>query len=99
MKFLIYKTKKAKPFEPRFRVFLENGTELKGAMRISVSGGVAQRTVTRHSIDEPSPDPLHFEIDRLELEFAGAKVEMINKLPAKRRQPPRQEGARKEDHE
>lgn len=84
MKFLIYKTKKPKPLEPRFRVFLENGTELKGAMRISVSGGVSQRTVSRHAIEEPPPDPLHFEIDRLELEFSGAQVEMVKNLPKRK---------------
>lgn len=81
MKFLVLKTKDRQPNDPQFRLFLADGTELVGAYRIVVSGRQTQRTVTRHAIDEPSPDKLHFEVDRLELEFAGPEVEMIDEVP------------------
>lgn len=81
MKFLVLKTKKPRPGQPRFRVFLADGTELTDAIRIAISGGVAQHTVTMHSIVAPSPDRLHFEVDRLELEFVAPEVDFITEAP------------------
>lgn len=53
--------------------------------RFAVSGGPAQSTVMRHSIGEPPPDKLHFEVDRVGLEFVGAEVEMVTEPPEFRR--------------
>lgn len=55
MKFLILKTQNPEPHDVRFRVFLEDGTELHGARRVAISGQPEQHFVTRHSIDENLP--------------------------------------------
>lgn len=81
MKFLVLKTKDRKPGQPQFRIFLADGAELTGAIRIAMRGGPAQTTVTLHSIDEPSPDKPHFEVDSLELEFLCPEVEVIENEP------------------
>lgn len=81
MKFLILKTQNPEPHDVRFRVFLEDGTELHGTRRIAISGQPEQHFVTRHSIDEPLTDKLFFQVTGLELEFASADIEMIDEAP------------------